>query len=109
MDEILRNMKAKRWHTPGMWMPGNFIFLNFCVGNVGESVERPVEGALDHKSDRRRMAGLTFADVVKVDVDAKRCVGYSGDGGRLVQPCASRVQSLHLRLHKPPCGPRLAA
>ncbi|HWI52310.1 MAG TPA: Rid family hydrolase [Symbiobacteriaceae bacterium] len=47
---------------------GDFIFLNYCVGNVGESVERQVEGALDHMSDRLAMVGLTLDAVVKVDV-----------------------------------------
>lgn len=46
---------------------GDFVFLSFCVGNVGQSVERQVEGALDNMSERLSMVGLTLDAVVKVD------------------------------------------
>jgi 2-iminobutanoate/2-iminopropanoate deaminase len=68
MNEILRNDVNEQNAYSGYVEAGDFVFLNFCVGNVGESVERQVEGALDHMSGRLRMAGLTLADVVKVDV-----------------------------------------
>lgn len=47
---------------------GDWVFLNFCVGNVGESVEAQVHGALDNMEARLALVGLTLESVVKVDV-----------------------------------------
>jgi len=47
---------------------GDFVFLTFCVGNFGESVEAQVNGALDHMLKRLEKVGLTLDSVVKVDV-----------------------------------------
>ena len=47
---------------------GDWVFLNFCVGNVGGSVEEQVHGALDNMEARLALVGLTLASVVKVDV-----------------------------------------
>ena len=47
------------------------MFLTFCVGNVGESVEMQVHGALDHMEQRLKMVGLDLSHVVKVDVMMK--------------------------------------
>ncbi len=47
---------------------GDWVFLNFCVGNVGGSVEQQVNGALDNMQARLALVGLTLEQVVKVDV-----------------------------------------
>ena len=47
---------------------GEWVFLNFCVGNVGGSVEEQVHGALDNMETRLALVGLTLDSVVKVDV-----------------------------------------
>jgi len=47
---------------------GDFVFLNFCVGNVGQSVEAQVHEALDEMERRLKEIGLTLESVVKVDV-----------------------------------------
>lgn len=47
---------------------GDFVFLTFCVGNVGQSVEAQVHGALDQMEKRLALVGLTLESVVKVDV-----------------------------------------
>lgn len=47
---------------------GGFVFLTFCVGNVGDNVERQVHGALDNMEQRLKMVGLDLSHVVKVDV-----------------------------------------
>jgi len=47
---------------------GDFVFLNFCVGNVGQSVEAQIHGALDDMEHRLEEIGLTLESVVKVDV-----------------------------------------
>lgn len=46
---------------------GDFVYLSFCVGNVGQSVEAQVHGALDDLESRLADLGLTLEDVVKVD------------------------------------------
>ena len=47
---------------------GDFVFLSFCVGNVGQSVEAQIHGALDDMEVRLEKVGLTLSSVVKVDV-----------------------------------------
>lgn len=47
---------------------GDWVFLNFCVGNVGQSVEQQVHGALNNMEERLALVGLTLEHVVKVDV-----------------------------------------
>ena len=50
---------------------GDFVFLSFCAGNVGQSVEAQVNGALDDMVERLKKVGLTLESVVKVDVMMK--------------------------------------
>ena len=50
---------------------GDFVFLTFCVCNVGQSVEAQVHGALDNMETRLAKVGLTLESVVKVDVMMK--------------------------------------
>lgn len=47
---------------------GDFIYLSFCVGNVGKSIKEQVEGALDNMENRLKPLNLTLNDVVTVDV-----------------------------------------
>lgn len=68
MGEIIRYDVNEEYAYSGYVEAGDFIFLSFCVGNVGESVERQVEGALDNMRDRLQQANLTLDAVVKVDV-----------------------------------------
>lgn len=59
---------AKEYAYSEIVEAGDFVFLTFCVGNVGESVEQQVHGALDNMEQRLNYVGLTLQDVVKVDV-----------------------------------------
>ncbi|WP_019914712.1 RidA family protein [Paenibacillus sp. HW567] len=68
MGEIVRHDVNEEYAYSGFVEAGDFVFLSFCVGNVGGTVEEQVEGALDHMSDRLRQVGLTLADVVKLDI-----------------------------------------
>lgn len=47
---------------------GDWVFLNFCVGNVGQNTEAQVHGALDNMEARLALVGLSLENVVKVDV-----------------------------------------
>lgn len=66
--------KIKRYHVneENAWSEmvevGDFVFLGFCVGNVGQSVEAQVHGALNDMENRLKEIGLTLESVVKVDV-----------------------------------------
>ena len=68
MGEIIRKDVNEGNAYSGYVEAGDFIFLSFCVGNVGESTEKQIEGALDNMSNRLQMANLDLDSVVKVDV-----------------------------------------
>lgn len=65
---IVRHEIVEEYALSGFVEAGDFVFLGFCVGNVGQSVERQVEGALDDMENRLGKYGLTLNDVVKLDV-----------------------------------------
>ncbi len=52
----------------GIVEAGGFVFLSFCVGNVGGTPAEQVAGALDDMEARLARVGLTLEAVVKVDV-----------------------------------------
>jgi 2-iminobutanoate/2-iminopropanoate deaminase len=68
MGEIIRHDVNGDYAYSGFVEAGDFIFLSFCVGNVGGTAEEQVEGALNDMSERLGKVGLTLADVVKVDI-----------------------------------------
>lgn len=68
MSEITRYDVNEEYAYSGFVEAGDFIFLNFCVGNVGGSIEEQVEGALNNMSERLEEVNLTLDSVVKVDV-----------------------------------------
>jgi enamine deaminase RidA (YjgF/YER057c/UK114 family) len=68
MGAITRGDVNQEWAYSGYVVAGEFVFLNFCVGNVGQSVEDQVEGALDNMETRLQEVGLTLDAVVQVNV-----------------------------------------
>jgi 2-iminobutanoate/2-iminopropanoate deaminase len=68
MSEIVRGDVNEEWAYSGYVEAGDFVFLNFCVGNVGKSIEEQVNGALDDMEARLAKVNLTLSDVVKVDI-----------------------------------------
>jgi len=72
MGEIFRDSLDKQFANDCAYSEvvaaGDWVYLNFCVGNVGESVEAQVHGALDNMEERLALVGLTLESVVKVDV-----------------------------------------
>ncbi len=75
MDGIMRinldEKTAKEYAYSEIVEAGGFVFLTFCVGNVGQSVEKQVHGALDNMEKRLALVGLNLSHVVKVDVMMK--------------------------------------
>ena len=68
MAPITRGDVNEQWAYSGYVQAGDFVYLNFCVGNVGGTVEEQVEGALDNMEERLSMVGLTLDAVVQVNV-----------------------------------------
>ena len=72
MSEIIRmnldNRLANDYAYSEVVAAGDWVYLTFCVGNVGGSVEEQVHGALDNMEARLKLVGLTLSSVVKVDV-----------------------------------------
>lgn len=67
-DAIKRSDVNEEYAYSGVVEAGDFAFLSFCVGNVGQGPERQVEGALDDMERRLASIGLGLEDVVKIDV-----------------------------------------
>jgi 2-iminobutanoate/2-iminopropanoate deaminase len=68
MSEIKRCDVNKEWAHSGYVVAGDYIFLGYCVGNVGQSVEEQINGAFDDMARKLQMEGLTLDSVVKIDV-----------------------------------------
>lgn len=68
MSKTTRGDVNHEWAHSGYVEAGDFVFLAYCVGNVGKSVEGQVHGALDHMETRLAEVDLTLSDVVKLDI-----------------------------------------
>lgn len=68
MPEIKRHNVNEEWAYSEMVEAGDFVFLNFCVGNVGHSFAEQVQGAINNMEQRLHQLGLTLKSVVKMDV-----------------------------------------
>ncbi len=75
MSEIIRMNLNEKFANDCAYsevvVAGDWVYLNFCVGKVGKSVEEQVHGALDNMEARLALVGLTLDAVVKVDVMMK--------------------------------------
>jgi len=67
MSEIIRHDVNEGWAHSGMIEAGDFVFIGYCVGNIGKPIEDQVNGAFDHLSNRLATIGLTLESVVKID------------------------------------------
>jgi enamine deaminase RidA (YjgF/YER057c/UK114 family) len=68
VGSITRGDVNEEWAHSGYVEAGDFVFLSYCVGNVGKSVEEQINGALDHMETRLAKAGLKLSDVAKLDI-----------------------------------------
>ncbi len=67
MNKIERLDINEEWAHSGIIRAGDFCFLNYCVGNVGGTIEEQVNGAFDQMEKRLKMVGLTLENVVQID------------------------------------------
>jgi enamine deaminase RidA (YjgF/YER057c/UK114 family) len=68
MSNVLRHEVIEECAYSGIVDAGDYVFLSFCEGNVGQSIEEQVNGALDDMCRRLEMVGLSLESVVKLDV-----------------------------------------
>ena len=67
MREIIRSDVNEEWAHSGIVEAGDFVFINYCVGNIGQPIENQIRGAFDHLNERLKSIGLTLESVVKMD------------------------------------------
>lgn len=67
MSNISRTDINEEWAHSGVVEAGNFAFISYCVGNIGQSVENQINGAFDHLEKRLESIGLNLESVVKID------------------------------------------
>ena len=67
MREIIRSDVNEEWAHSGIVEAGDFVFVSYCVGNIGQSIENQIDGAFEHLSERLKSIGLTLESVVKMD------------------------------------------
>jgi enamine deaminase RidA (YjgF/YER057c/UK114 family) len=68
MSQLKRYSVNTGYALSHMVEAGDFVFLNFCVGNVGQSFEEQVHGALNDMERCLEQVNLTLEAVVKIDV-----------------------------------------
>jgi 2-iminobutanoate/2-iminopropanoate deaminase len=68
MNSIMRMDVNEECAYSGIVEAGDYVFLSFCVGNVGGTIEEQVHGALDDMERRLKKVNLSLQKVVKVDV-----------------------------------------
>jgi enamine deaminase RidA (YjgF/YER057c/UK114 family) len=67
MSEIKRTEINDEWAHSGIVEAGDYVFISYCMGNEGQSIEQQIHGAFDVLSERLGTIGLTLSSVVKMD------------------------------------------
>ena len=67
MSGIKRIETDEFWADSTIIEAGGFVFVGYCMGNEGKSIEEQIHGAIDVLENRLKMTGLTLESVVKMD------------------------------------------
>ena len=67
MSGIIRHEVNEKWAHSGIVEAGGFVFMSYCVGNIGQSIEDQIKGAFDHLEKRLESIDLKLDSVVKMD------------------------------------------
>ncbi|MBN2221802.1 MAG: RidA family protein [Vallitaleaceae bacterium] len=67
MSEIIRHDVNEEWAHSGVIEAGDFVYIGYCVGNIGQGIEQQVRGAIEHLESRLKLVGLDLKSVVQVD------------------------------------------
>ena len=46
---------------------GDYVFVGYCMGNEGKTIEEQIHGAIDTLENRLKMKGLSLESVVKME------------------------------------------
>jgi len=67
VESIKRSDINEQWAHSGIVEAGDFVFISYCVGNIGQPIENQINGAIDHLKKRLESISLTLESVVKLD------------------------------------------
>ena len=67
MTDIKRTETSEEWAHSGIVEAGDYVFISYCMGNEGQSIENQINGAFDILGERLGLIGLTLESVVKMD------------------------------------------
>lgn len=67
MSEIKRIEVDEFWADSTIVEAGDYVFVGYCMGNEGKSIEEQMNGAFDVLEKRLAMVGLNLESVVKMD------------------------------------------
>jgi len=67
MHIIKRTEINNEWAHSGVVEAGDYVFISYCMGNEGQSIENQINGAFDVLGERLKSVGLTLESVVKMD------------------------------------------
>ncbi len=67
MKEIIRTEISEEWAHSGVVEAGNYVFVSYCMGNEGQSIENQINVAFDVLKERLGSVGLTLESVLKMD------------------------------------------
>jgi len=67
MREIRRTEINDEWAHSGIVEAGDYVFISYCMGNEGQSIENQINGAFDVLNERLNTIGLSLESVVKMD------------------------------------------
>lgn len=67
MKEIKRYDINENWAHSGIVKVGDFCFLNYCVRDIGETIEQQINGAFDEMEERLALVDMTLENVVQMN------------------------------------------
>ena len=67
MNNIKRTEISDEWAHSGIVEAGDYVFISYCMGNEGQTIENQINGAFDVLNKRLQTIGLTLEAVVKMD------------------------------------------
>ena len=66
-EKIKRTEISDEWAHSGVVEAGASVYISYCMGNEGQSVESQINGAFDVLSARLKSVGLTLESVAQMD------------------------------------------
>jgi enamine deaminase RidA (YjgF/YER057c/UK114 family) len=77
MNNIKRIEINDEWAHSGIVEAGDYVFISYCMGNEGQSIENQINGAFDVLNKRLKTVGLALESVVKMDCLFKNIMDLS--------------------------------